>query len=97
MIKIVTMIYFLLVPMKIQWILYNISLDAAVVVTGIYWTILYCKLVGRILRMLGTFNQHLPMIHSNNYWCQSKPTSFPSTNATCNIASNMQYAIVAIM
>ena len=26
-------------------------------------------------RMLGTFNQHLPMILSNNYWDQSKPTS----------------------
>ena len=23
-------------------------------------------------RMLGTFNQHLPMILSNNYWYQSK-------------------------
>ncbi len=23
--------------------------------------------------MLGTFNQHLPMILSNNYWHQSKP------------------------
>ncbi len=26
-------------------------------------------------RMLGTFNQHLPVILSNNYWHQSKPTS----------------------
>ncbi len=35
------------------------------------------------VRMLGTFNQHLPMILSNNYWCQSKPTSLldAKTNA----------------
>ncbi len=31
------------------------------------------------LRMFGTFNQHLPMILSNSYWCQSKPTSLPDT------------------
>ena len=41
--------------------------------------ILYVK-AGDILRyissrMLGTFNQYLPMILSNNYWHQSKPTS----------------------
>ncbi len=30
-------------------------------------------------RMLGTFNQHLPIILSNNYWHQSKPTSLPDT------------------
>ena len=30
-------------------------------------------------RMLGTFNQHLPMIISHNYWCQRKPTSLPDT------------------
>ncbi len=30
----------------------------------------------RLLKMFGTFNQHLPMILSNNYWCQSKPTCF---------------------
>ncbi len=29
-----------------------------------------------LLSMLDTFNQHLPMILSNNYWHQSKPTSF---------------------
>ncbi len=28
------------------------------------------------LRMLVTFNQHLPMILSNNYRCKIKPTSF---------------------
>ncbi len=33
-------------------------------------------------RMLGTFNQHLPMILSNNYWCQSKPTSLLGTEST---------------
>ncbi len=27
------------------------------------------------LRMMGTFNQHLPMILSDNYWFQSKSTS----------------------
>ena len=26
-------------------------------------------------RMLGTLHQYLPMILSNNYWCQNKPTS----------------------
>ncbi len=31
------------------------------------------------LRILGTFNQHLPTILSNNYWWQSKPTSFHET------------------
>ena len=31
------------------------------------------------LRMLGTFNQHLPMILSNNYWCQNKPTIRPTS------------------
>ena len=30
-------------------------------------------------RMLGTFNQHMPMILSNNYWHQSKPTSLHDT------------------
>ncbi len=30
-------------------------------------------------RMLGTFNQHLPMILSNNYLHQSKPTSLHDT------------------
>ncbi len=30
-------------------------------------------------RMLGTFNQHLPMILSNNYWHQSRPTSLHDT------------------
>ncbi len=30
-------------------------------------------------RMLGTFNQHLPMILSHNYWCQRKPTSLVDT------------------
>ena len=29
--------------------------------------------------MLGAFNQHLSMILSNNYWCQSKPTSLLDT------------------
>ena len=26
-------------------------------------------------KMLGTFNQYLPMLLSNTYWCQRKPTS----------------------
>ncbi len=30
--------------------------------------------------MLDTFNQHLPMIFSNNYWHQSKPTSLHDTS-----------------
>ncbi len=29
--------------------------------------------------MLGAFNQHLPMILSNNYWCPNKPTSLLDT------------------
>ncbi len=43
-------------------------------------------------RMLGTFNQHLPMFLSNNYWHQSKPTSLhdcvkglESTDMTCSM------------
>ena len=32
-----------------------------------------------IKRMLGNFNQHLPIILSNNYWCQRKPTSLHDT------------------
>ena len=31
------------------------------------------------LRMLGTFNQHLPMILSDNYYSQRKPTSLLDT------------------
>ncbi len=30
-------------------------------------------------RMLGTFNQYVPMILSNNYWCQSNPRSLLDT------------------
>ncbi len=30
-------------------------------------------------RMLGTFHQYVPMILSNNYWCQSKPRSLLDT------------------
>ena len=30
-------------------------------------------------RILGTFIQHLPMILSNNYLCQNKPTSLLNT------------------
>ncbi len=33
-----------------------------------------------ILRMLGTFNQHLPMILAYNYWCQKKSISFLDTS-----------------
>ncbi len=31
------------------------------------------------IRMLGTFNQQVPMILSNNYWCQSKTRSLLDT------------------
>ncbi len=31
-------------------------------------------------RMLGTFNQHLPMILFDNYYSQRKPTSLPNTD-----------------
>ncbi len=32
-----------------------------------------------LIRMLGTFNQHLLMILYINYWCLSKPTSLHDT------------------
>ncbi len=38
------------------------------------------QILTHVARMLGTFNQHLPLILSNNYWCQSKPTSLPDTS-----------------
>ncbi len=31
------------------------------------------------IRMLGTFNQHLPVVLPNNNWHQSKPTSIHNT------------------
>ncbi len=35
-----------------------------------------------VAKNVGAFNQHLPMIPSNNYWCQGKPTSLPDTELT---------------
>ncbi len=39
----------------------------------------FIVLIFKVIRMLGTFNQHVPIILSNNYWCQSKPRSLLDT------------------
>ncbi len=49
-----------------------------------------------MLRMLGTFNQHLPMILSNNYLCNSKPTSWIDTDM-CVIPWSVQQSLKNVL